>query len=616
MKYDVIVIGAGLSGLTAASLLAKRKLRVLVIDKSYNPGGSCGTFKRDGITFEQGSSMLFGFGDKGFNPHRFVFNCLEEPIDMIKHDDLYCLNYRGHQIMFFSDIDRFTDQLGSIFPTEKDNLKRFYRDLNTMYQHVMVENKVFNTPEETDPKKGLKSLLKHPLSYLKFLSYLNRNVKSVLKEYFTDPDLFCFFDKLTSTYCYTTTEQTPAALASVMFVDNHVGGSFYPAGSTAFLVGKLEKVIEENDGKMLMETEVKQIVFKDEKPFGVQVTSGEIFEADDIVYSGTVWNLYEKLIPQSLLSAKDLKWERNLIPTYPSVVLYAHVNKEAIPDGTANIEMLVGNPEQIDESEVTAYILSIDDRTLCNDDGHVVMAIGPSFEKWDKSDEVDYRAKKEKEKNRLLAVLEHRFPGFSRHVRYAEIATPLTIERYTNKNNGSVAGPQQRLGQHMFHRLHTRSKWNNLFYCGESTVLGTGTPAVTVSGLSAANAILKKRGIPAFIYKEGMKDYVHIVQHPFTSADLYADVPEQERSIMIKAARCQNCERPTCMLKTKLDVRGMMRRVSVGNLIGAKRLLTSLPFEKKDSAKMLQECQTKCILGARRKSPVAIIDVVEYLQTL
>lgn len=58
MDYDVIVIGAGLSGLTAASLLSKRGLKVAVIDKSYNPGGSCGIFKRDKVIYDQGSSML------------------------------------------------------------------------------------------------------------------------------------------------------------------------------------------------------------------------------------------------------------------------------------------------------------------------------------------------------------------------------------------------------------------------------------------------------------------------------------------------------------------------------------------------------------------------------
>jgi prolycopene isomerase len=616
MKFDIIVIGAGLSGLTAASLLSKRGLKVAVIDKSYNPGGSCGTFKRDGTTFDQGSAMLFGFGEKGFNPHRFVFNCLEENIDVIKHDYLYCLNYRGHKIHFYYDIDRFIDELAAVFPTEKSNLRRFYHDLGTMYNHVMVENKTITTPDETDPRQALKSMAKHPLSYLKFLSYLNRNVKSVMKEYFSDPEIFRFYDKLTSTYCYTTTEETPAALAAVMFVDNHVGGSFYPAGSTVFLPGKLEKVIEENQGAMMMEREVLHILFTGGKPSGVQLKDGTILEADELVYSGTVWNLYEKLIDPAYLSEKDLKWERSLVATYPSVVLYLCVEKSAIPEDTAPVEMLVGNPDRIDESEVTAYILSIDDRTLCNADEQVIMAIGPSLEKWDREDPGSYQAKKEKEKERLLSVLENRFPGIRKTVRYAEVATPATIERYTNKNNGSVAGPLQKLGQHMFKRLHTRSRWDTLFCCGESTVLGTGTPAVTVSGLSAANAILKKRGLEPFVYREGMKEFVRIVPHPFKNGDLYADVPEPAKTIMLKAAKCQNCEHPTCMQNTTLDIRGILRRVTVGNFTGAKKLTTPISTDKKVRNKILTDSQAKCVQTARHKKPVAILDVIDYLQNL
>ncbi|NLT14825.1 MAG: NAD(P)-binding protein, partial [Clostridiales bacterium] len=576
MEYDVIIIGGGLSGLTAGSLLAKRKLKVAVIDKSYNPGGSCGVFKRGNVTFDQGAAMLYGFGENGFNAHRFVFNCLEEPIDMIRHELLYCVNFEGRRIRFWADIDQFVEELVEVFPSEQDGIRRFYRDMLIMYRHVMVETPSYMTADETAPGNALKSMFKHPVSYVRFLGLLNKSAKHLLDRYFSDPEIFKFFDKLTSTYCYTTVEESPAVLAAVMFVDNHVGGSYYPAGSTLFLPGKLEKVIEENGGDMLLEHETVSIFFENNKPAGVLLDNGEKIKAPYIIYSGTVWNLYGKLISSVFTSENRISWALSQVPTYPSVVLYAVVDREVIPEYIAPIEMLVGTPDRLDESEVTAYILSIDDRTLCGEDEHTVVAIGPTFESWD-TEEPDYKSKKQMEQERLIAVLDKRFPGFAQSVRYAEVATPRTIERYTLKNGGAVAGPKQMLGQHMFRRLHTRTEWDNLFCCGESTVMGTGTPTVTTSGLSAANALLKKLGKEPYTYRKGMQNYVRIVDKPFTADRLFEAYDEPARAVMCEAMRCRLCEHPSCTKGEPTDVRGIMRRVVAGNFAGARKCWLKAP---------------------------------------
>jgi len=616
MRYDVIVIGGGLSGLTAAALLSKRGLKVAVIDKSYNPGGSCGIFKRDQAIFDQGAAMLFGFGEKGFNAHRFVFNCMEEPIDMIRHDLLYCVNFKGTRIRFWPDIERFAEELAEVFPTERGSIKRFYKDLELMYQHVMVENPAYTTPDETDPKISLKNMAKHPVSYARFLGYMNKSAKSLLEKYFSDPEIFKFFDKLTSTYCYATLEESPAVLAAVMFVDNHIGGSYYPAGSTVFLPGKLEKVIEENGGDMILEAEVVKILFDDRRPSGVLLQNGlEIF-GENLVYSGTVWNLYGKLIEKNHASDERRAWAAAQLPTYPSVVLYALVDRRIIPEDTAPIEMLIGNPERIDESEVTAYISSVDDRTLCDTESHVVVAIGPTFEKWDIENDFDYRQKKDQEMHRLIAVLERRFPGFQMAVKHAEIATPKTIERYTNKNGGAVAGPKQMLGQHMLKRLHTRTEWDNLFCCGESTVMGTGTPTVTASGISAANAILTRSRLEPYIYKKNMANYVRILDKPVTEDRLLDRFPPDARTIMLKASACQICENPSCSENRARDIRGIMRRTMVGNFAGARKILNATSEESAWNDASLADCESKCILKIKYGTPVEIKLVIDYIKNL
>lgn len=609
MSYDVIVIGGGLSGLTAASLLAKRQLSVAVVEKSYNPGGSCGIFKRGHVTFDIGAAMLYGFGEKGFNAHRFVFNALEEPIEVIRHDLLYCVNFKGRRIRFFADIERFADELSAVFPAERDAIHRFYRDLHKLYQHVMVETPSYVTADETDRQAALKSLLRHPVSYARFLGYLNRNARSLLARYFKDPELFKFFDKLTSTYCYATLEEAPAVLAAVMFVDNHIGGSYYPAGSTLFLPGKLEKVIEENGGDMILEAEVVAIDFSNGRPSGVTLSDGRKLTADQIIYSGTVWNLYGKLIDPALSMDEQRKWAAGQVPTYPSVVLYAVIDRSVIPEDTAPIEMLVGNPDQLDESEITAYLLSIDDRTLCDEDEHTVLAIGPSFEDWSQADPLAYLQKKQKEQERLIGVLEQRFPGFARAVRSAEVATPRTIERYTLKNGGAVAGPKQMLGQHLFHRQHIRTRWDNLFCCGESTVMGTGTPTVTTSGISAANAVLKQRGLEPFVYQKDQENFVRIVDKPFLAEQLYASAPEPERRVMRLALGCRLCEHPSCTAGETTDIRGILRRLAVGNFTGARKLWQKAPA----SPEKLERFESRCIRAQGIEGPVPIRQIVRYL---
>ncbi|MGI6157629.1 MAG: phytoene desaturase family protein [Saccharofermentanales bacterium] len=611
MDYDVIVIGAGLSGLTAASLLAKRGLYVGVIDHGYMPGGSCGVFKRGDVTFDVGSSMLYGFGEHGFNAHRFIFNCLEEPIDMIRHDALYCVHFRDKRVVFYDDVERFAEELAELFPSERDNIRRFYRDMTTMYRHVMVETPNYTTPDETDPQTGLKGLLRHPLSYIRFLSYLNKSAKSLLSRYFKDPDIFNFFDKMTSTYCYATVEEAPAILAAVMFVDNHVGGSYYPAGSTLFLPGKLEKVIEAHGGDMILSTDVTEIVLDGDRAVGVRLDDGRTLRAEDIVYSGTVWNLYDGLIPEHRSSPERRAWAKAQVPTYPSVVLYSVVDREVIPDETLPIEMLVGNPSELDESEVTAYIFSIDDRTLCGHDEHTVLAIGPSFEDWDALDPAAYQARKASETDRLIGVLERRFPGFSSAVRYAEVATPKTIERFCLKNGGAVAGPKQMLGQHMFRRLHTQIEFSNLFCCGESTVMGTGTPTVTTEGLAAANAILRDRGLAPFVYDPERPDVVRFVDKPFTRDRLFEGDDEATRRVRRAAMRCRFCEHPTCARRDVTDVGGITRRVAVGNMVGARRCWDDGAVDRAT----LASYEARCIRAAEGDEPVAIREIVDYLET-
>lgn len=589
MVKTVLIVGGGLSGLTCGALLAKKGFKIKVIDAQQKMGGSCGIFKRKGTIFEQGAAMIYGFGEEGFNSHRFVFNALEEEIDVIKHEHLYAINYGEHRIIFYDDIERFIGELTKVFPNEEENFKRFYGDMENLYLKVIAGSPTYVSPDVLKKEEGFNQFKKYPKDYLRFLSYLNMSTEKLLKKYFKNEEVLKFFNKLTSTYCYTTVKETPAVLSSIMFVDNHHGGSYYPAGSTMNLVGKLEKVIEENDGELINGREVKRILIKNGRAVGVHLDSLENLYGDFVVSSANVWNLYNNLLRHTT-SEKEKERVNKLIKTYPSVVLFAKVKKECIDKDALPLEMLVGSKDKIDEGELTVYILSLDDKTLCDEKYHTVMCIGPSFREWPKGyknnyHNEEYRRMKKEEKERILDVLEKRFKGFKENIIHLEVSTPSSLERYALKEGGAVAGPKQTIGQHMLKRLHGKSKIKGLYHCGESTVMGTGTPAVTVSGVSAANLILRELNLEEYKYKEGMKNYVNIVHPPY--------IKKQEKEVVRLSKECEFCERPSCEKKCPNGVKimGINRRVAVENYAGAKKLIGDNPC--KDCEGHL--CEKACI---------------------
>ena len=214
----------------------------------------------------------------------------------------------------------------------------------------------------------------------------------------------------------------------------------------------------------------------------------------------------------------------------------------------------------------------------------------------------------------MIGVLDKRFPGFAQGVRHTEVATPHTIERYCLKNGGAVAGPKQMLGQHMLRRQHTKTKWDTLYCCGESTVMGTGTPTVTVSGLSAANAILKKIGLEPYVYDPAMKNFVNMVEKPYPREKLFQEAPEELRVLMTEAWRCQFCEHPTC--SHFCDIPGIMRRISVGNIYGAAKLAQRFmdqDSEADGSDETWETMETNCVLSTKNQKPVAIGHIIRTL---
>ncbi len=618
-RYDVVVVGAGIGGLTAAALLAKKGIQVLLIEQHYMPGGCCGSIRRQGITMDVGATVLYGFGERGYNTHRFVMNELEEDIDMIPREAIYHMHVDEYSIIFWLEFEPFFKQLVELFPDQEKELRHFYDYLFNLYESTILKNETIVPPTEMSPKENLKALLKNPVGMVKMLSMMSKSAESVFEKFFTDRKVVDFFDMLTRTFSYVDADECPAVLSITMFADNHIGGAYYPSGSPQMLSNKLERAIERYGGEILYRHLVDEILITDGRAGGVRLANGVEIKADRVVSDAAIWNLYGKLVRQEHIKPKRMKWAQDFVPCHSNLMLYIGADAKAIPEDARPMEIIIEDPKKVDGHGITVYIPTLIDPAVSPPDTCSITITAVSTLEWPRPTDPAYQSEKykqmkEQEAEKVLDRLKTRFPNLRKHIKSMEIGTPSTIERYTLKSWGNVGGPKQMLGQDMMKRLKARSDWKNLYLVGDSTVMGLGVLPATTSGIGAANMVLKDMGLKEYTPRSFPRQFIHFTEGKPWTPEPDRLQPITEDSAMRMARACDHCEEAGCIraCPAGMDLVGFHRRVESGNFAGAARSLREMnPLAEICGHVCPAErfCQKECNRLDYAEQPVRIADL-------
>ncbi len=374
-----------------------------------------------------------------------------------------------------------------------------------------------------------------------------------------------------------------------IFMNIHLGGTCYPAGSPQMLPNKLEKALEKYGGQIAYRKMVDEILIWKGEAYGVRLSDGTEIKADCVVSNADVWKLYGTVIKPKNIKPKRMEWAQRFDPTPSLFILYLSVKAEAIPEGTRPIEYYVRNIHDIMGGNYMVYFPTIDDPSIAPPGVHSITVMASSRVDWPRPDDrfygtEEYYKLKEKEAQKIIDLLqENYFPKLKENIITMDIGTPTTVERYTLKHKGNIGGPRLTTQQSLFKRLKARSEWKNLYCVGDSTTMGMGVVSVTMSGLGAANMILKDKGLPPYRSRKHPRQYVNMVEgRPWTPS------PDPSEPITEESARrigrdCQHCETPECRgaCPAGIDTSYFARRIESGNFVGAARVLREVnPFSE------------------------------------
>ena len=494
-NFDAIIIGSGIGGLVTASQLAAKGAQVLVLEKYIIPGGSGGSFKRNGYTFDVGASMIFGFGEKGYtNLLTRALKDVGQKCETIP--DPVQLEYHlpgNFSISVDREYEKFITKLSNRFPLEKEGIKKFYGTCKRVFN--CLDSMPLLSIE--DPSYLFKVFFKAPLSCLGLARWLPVNAGDVARKFIQDPELLRFID--IECFCWSVMPalKTPMINAGMVFTDRHAGGINYPKGGVGKIAEKLVSGIEKLGGKIRYKANVKEILLKDKKAIGVKLTDGEEIYSGIVVSNSTRWDTFglnnqKGLIKRNHVPKFEYKWSKTYKPSPSFVSIHLGVAEEIIDENLNCHHIIVENWDEL-ENEKGVIFISIPtllDSSLAPNGKHIIHAFTPSsINEWENLSRENYLIKKENYYSFLIKKISKIIPNIDKNVHHKEIGTPRTHRKFLGRFEGSYGPIPNKKLLGLLPMPFNTTKIENLYCVGDSCFPGQGLNAVAFSGFACAHKI-------------------------------------------------------------------------------------------------------------------------------
>ncbi len=490
----VVVIGAGIGGLTAGALLARCGYQVLVLDQALVPGGCASTFKRRGFTFDVGATQVAGLEAGGI--HKRIFDELEIDLPAATPCDPACavvLPGETEPINVWRDPEKWQAERQRQFPGSEP----FWQLMSTLFEASWK----FQSRDPVLPPRNLWDLWQLSSAVrpdtLITLPFTFMTVGGALRAYglYENQRLRTFLDLQLKLYSQVDVDETALLYAATALgVSQEPQGLFHLKGSMQVLSDRLVEALEKYGGKLLMRHTVEHIGVSGGKASCVRIRNqktGEVWTetADEVVANVTVQNLVKLLGEQAPFGYQ--RRVDKLEPASGAFVIYLGVDQSAIPAGCPpHLQFLYDYEGPIGENNSLFVSVSHPgDGRAPEGKATIIASSFTDTAMWWRGTKEDYEALKEQYIEGAIARLNQYFYLKPETIIHQEAATPRTFAYYTGRDQGVVGGIGQRIPTFGPFGFATRTPIKSLWLVGDSTHPGEGTAGVSYSALTAVRQI-------------------------------------------------------------------------------------------------------------------------------
>ncbi|MEO1001994.1 MAG: C-3',4' desaturase CrtD [Cyanobacteria bacterium J06638_7] len=491
---DVVVVGAGIAGLTAAALVARSGLAVELLEAHHQSGGCAGTFRRGPYTFDVGATQVAGLEPGG--SHARLFRHLGVPLPEATPLDPACvvhLSGGGEPVRLWRDPQRWRQERQRQFPGSEP-FWRLCARLHRANWAFAAGDPVLPPRSPWDLAQTLRAL--GPANLASGL-LASATVADLLRWSGCggDPRLRRFLDLQLRLYSQEPADRTAALYgATVLAVAQEPLGLWHLQGSMQALSRRLEEALTAAGGRLRLRHRLTGLRRAASGLWELEVSAGRERTRRRLQGRDVVLAIPPQGLPELLGDQLPRGYRRRLAglgDPSGALVFYGAVPRPALPAGLpAHLQFEQGSPGPLFVS-----VSEEGDGRAPAGQATLIASVFTAARPWFALEGAAYGAAKAQAQASIQQGLEQGLGLVAAQAwLHAELATPRGFARWTSRPYGFVGGLGQRPRCFGPFGLASRTPLPGLWLCGDAIHPGEGTAGVSLSALTACRQLLQRRG--------------------------------------------------------------------------------------------------------------------------